>query len=114
MPALISDARNKEVALRRIKRLASSALPLEPFVLTLLELANDAVASSPLKALLPGTDDAAGYICNSPEVYAALPLATRFFFNSREDPNKLGLRTGAQIANYSRLSAGRTDRKSVV
>jgi hypothetical protein len=33
---LRSDARNKEVALARIKRLASAALRLEPFARTVL------------------------------------------------------------------------------
>jgi hypothetical protein len=44
------DARNKEVALKRIQRLAVSGLPLEPFVVTLFQLVNDGVPYSPLKA----------------------------------------------------------------
>jgi hypothetical protein len=61
-----------------------------------------------LKALLPGTDDTARFVCNSPELYAAFPVAARFFFNSREDPDRLGLRVGPRIADHSRLAAGRT------
>ena len=108
MPEPISDSRNKEVALRRIKRLASSALPLEPFVLTLFELVNDAVPNSPLKAFLPGTDDTTRFICNSPELYAALPAATRFYFKPEMPLPAAGLRFAQTIENLRRLSAGRT------
>ena len=44
-----SDTRNKEIALGRIKRLASSGLPVEPFVRSVFELINDAVPNSPNK-----------------------------------------------------------------
>jgi hypothetical protein len=47
----ISDARNKEIAFGRIKRLANSGLLLEPFVMTLFELLHDAIPSAPLKGL---------------------------------------------------------------
>ena len=107
MPAVISDAHNKEVALRRIKRLASSALPLEPFILTLFELIHEAVPSSPLKALLPGTDDAGRFICNSPELYAALPLAASLFFEPGRDLRSVGLRVAQDPAQMCRLSAGK-------
>jgi hypothetical protein len=40
---LHSDARNKTVALGRIKRLASAALRLEPFARAVFDLINDGV-----------------------------------------------------------------------
>jgi hypothetical protein len=51
---LHSDARNKEVALSRIKRLASAGLQLEPFARAVLALINDGVPHSPNRVILAG------------------------------------------------------------
>jgi transposase/DNA-binding CsgD family transcriptional regulator len=75
----ISDAHNKEVALRRIKRLANAGLPVEPYVMSLFELMNDAVPSSSNKSFLP----------NSGEQPAAALGSTRDVYD--------------QIANHQRL-----------
>lgn len=57
-----SDTRNKEIALGRIKRLASSGLLLEPFVRSVFELINDAVPNSPHRALHVGSERADAYL----------------------------------------------------
>src|SRR5579863_2756441 len=76
----ISDSRNKDVALRRIKRLASSGLPLEPYVIALFELMNDAIPSAALKAFYTSSNRANAWICNSSELYKALLSAHRTYF----------------------------------
>lgn len=53
MPA---DLRNKEVALGRIKRLASSGLLLEPLVRSVFDLINDAVPNNPNRGLHVGSE----------------------------------------------------------
>ena len=50
----LSDSRNKARALGRIKRLASSGLPLEPFVRGVFESLNDGVPHSPNRVMLAG------------------------------------------------------------
>ncbi len=77
------DLRNKEVALGRIKRLASSGLPLEAFVRSVFELINDGVPHHPNKAFLAGGPDRVeAYFANTPETEAAVPLHTRFLVES--------------------------------
>ncbi len=51
-----SDSRNKEIALGRIKRLASSGLPVEPLVRSVFELVNDAIPDSRNKNFMIGGD----------------------------------------------------------
>ncbi len=78
-----SDTRNKEIALCRIKRLASSGLPLEPFVRSVFELINDAVPNSPNKVLHVGGDGQVGrYLGSSVEIAAASPAQKHFFADS--------------------------------
>ncbi len=77
-----SDTRNKEVALGRIKRLASSGLPLEPFVRSIFELINDAVPNSPNRSLHVGEGRSDAYIWSTPEVGANISLNNRYFVNS--------------------------------
>jgi len=85
-----SDARNKEIALRKIKRLASSGLPLEPFVMALLQVIDEAIPSASNKGFLsdPIANPAAG-IANSREVYEAVPPYDEFFI--RAAANKSGV-----------------------
>jgi DNA-binding CsgD family transcriptional regulator len=78
-----SDTRNKEIALGRIKRLASSGLPLEPLVRSVFELINDAVPNSPNKVFHVGGDDQIGrYLGSSYEIAAATPTQKHFFADS--------------------------------
>jgi DNA-binding CsgD family transcriptional regulator len=88
----ISDARSKEIAFGRIKRLANAGLVLEPFVMTLFKLLDDAIPSAPLKAFLTIPDEVGAFICNSPELYAQLPSARKSFFNSDVNPSNFGAR----------------------
>src|SRR5262249_1064898 len=74
-----SDLRNKEIALGRIKRLASSGLPLEPLVRTVFELIGDAIPHSPNRTFHCGGESAEAYICNSPELNRVVPLHTRYY-----------------------------------
>jgi DNA-binding CsgD family transcriptional regulator len=73
-----SDARNKEVALARIKRLSSSGLPLEPFVRGLFELINDGVPHSPNRSMHVGRESALSYIF-TPEVAKIFELHHHYF-----------------------------------
>ncbi len=86
-----SDRYNKELALRRIKKLAVSGLPVEPYIMALFELMNDAVPSSPLKAFVVSPDRIEAMVCNSAELYAALPRAFELFF-ATDTTAEVGLR----------------------
>jgi DNA-binding CsgD family transcriptional regulator len=80
---MTSDARNKEIALTRIKRLASSGLRLQPFVETLFELMNDGVPHNHNRVFyLTGNDDEPVVICASRETEAILPLHQKYFWGS--------------------------------
>lgn len=81
----LSDSRNKARALSRIKRLASSGLPLDPFVQTVLHLVNDAVPNSPNKALHVGTARSDAYVCNTQEVRGIVDLHNRYFVESSSE-----------------------------
>jgi DNA-binding CsgD family transcriptional regulator len=74
-----SDGRNKEVALGRIKRLASSGLALEPFVRTALDLIDDAVPASPHRGIQVGTDHSNAYIFSTTDVEKILPAHNHYF-----------------------------------
>src|ERR1700730_11708680 len=74
-----SDIRNKEIALGRIKRLASSGLPLEPLVRTIFELVNDAIPHSPNKNFMIGGDRADTYIGSTLEANEVVPIHQRYF-----------------------------------
>lgn len=86
-----SDVRNKEVALRKIKRVASSGLPLEPFVMALFQLVDDAIPNASNKGFLsdPIANPAAG-IANSRAVYEAVAPYDEYFV--RADSNQSGVR----------------------
>ncbi len=77
-----SDARNKEVALARIKRLSSSGLPVEPLVRGLFDLINDGVPHSPNRTFHLGGKGPDAYICNSLELNKVIPLHRQFYVES--------------------------------
>jgi DNA-binding CsgD family transcriptional regulator len=79
---MLGDMRRKELALGRIKRLASSGLPLEPFVRSVFELISDAIPSSPHRAIHVGGERADAYICATPETESIIPLHNRYFVES--------------------------------
>src|SRR5580700_2675110 len=60
--ATLSDARNKENALRRIKRLGSAGLPLEPFAKTLFEVLEEAIPHNPNDVLFSFNKHEVAYI----------------------------------------------------
>jgi DNA-binding NarL/FixJ family response regulator len=93
------DARNKEVALKRIQRLAVSGLPLEPFVITLFQLVNDGVPYSALKGFPVG--DSQNWICNSSELYRAVPIANQTFFDYAVNSSKAGLRVAQNFKSFA-------------
>ncbi len=74
-----SDIRNKEIALGRIKRLASSGLPLDPFIRALFELVDTATPHSPNRTFHIGSERTDAYICNSAELNRVIPLHNRFY-----------------------------------
>ncbi len=72
-----SDLRNKEIALGRIKRLASSGLPLEPFARTIFELFHDAIAHGYDRAMgVSGDQLQELFFASTPEVVAMVPNFT--------------------------------------
>jgi DNA-binding CsgD family transcriptional regulator len=80
---LHSDARNKEVALGRIKRLASAGLRLEPFARAVLDLINDGVSHSPNRVILAGGSDGVdACIGSTQEIAAAVPLYHQYFVDA--------------------------------
>jgi DNA-binding CsgD family transcriptional regulator len=81
-PKIHSDSRNKEIALIRIKRLASSGLPLEPFVRGVFEVVKEAIPQSPNRIFHIGGDSADTYICNSLELNRVVPLHKRYYVES--------------------------------
>jgi DNA-binding CsgD family transcriptional regulator len=86
-----SHGYNRELALRRIKQLSVSGLPVEPYVMALFDLMNDAVPTSPLKAFIISPDKVDAMLCNSAELYAALPRASELFF-ATDKTTEVGLR----------------------
>ncbi|MGD0075801.1 MAG: helix-turn-helix transcriptional regulator [Candidatus Binataceae bacterium] len=101
------DTRNKEIALRKIKRLASSALPLEPFVLALFQLVHDAIPSASNKGFLfDPIAHPAGGVANSPDVYAAVPPYEEFFI--RSDSNEAGVRAPLDGPHIATVYATKT------
>lgn len=86
-----SDSRNKEVAYGRIKRLASSGLPLEPFVRGIFELINDGVPHSPNRVFHVGTpDQIEAYIFSAPHIAELAPIQRHYFTDST--PEMCGVR----------------------
>ena len=87
----LSDSRNKARALGRIKRLASSGLPLDPFVRGAFEALNDGVSHSPNRVMLAGGGERIdAYIGSTEEIARATPLFHKFFVDS--PPGVCGVR----------------------
>jgi DNA-binding CsgD family transcriptional regulator len=84
----VGDMRRKELALGRIKRLASSGLALEPFVRSVFELVNEAVPNNPNRTFHVGSQSPEAYICNSLELNKVIPLHNRYYVES--PPNVSG------------------------
>jgi DNA-binding CsgD family transcriptional regulator len=79
---VLGDMRRKELALSRIKRLASSGLALEPFVRSVFELINDGVPNSQNRSFHAGSAISDAYICSTPEVQEIVPLHSHYYVNS--------------------------------
>src|SRR6266851_3875958 len=97
MPMTLSDSRNKEVALGRIKRLASSGLQLEPFVRTIFELINDSFPNNPNRTFHAGGERADAYICNSSELNKVVPLHNRYYVESRPEDSGAKFRINPSV-----------------
>ena len=96
----LSDSRNKEVALRCIKRLASSGLPLEPFARSIFELFNDAVPHSPNRAMNIAGVDGHAFIGSTPEMLAAIPAFQHHFVDK---PGTSGARFAQDFSTIQRI-----------
>jgi DNA-binding CsgD family transcriptional regulator len=84
--SIVSDQARKESALRRIKRLCSSGLPLHPLATALFELMGDAIPHCENRVLL--ADDGRHldrYLANSVEVAGRTPDYRRLFLESPPD-----------------------------
>jgi len=88
---ILGDLRNKELALGRIKRLASSGLLLDPFVRALFDLVNDAVPHSPNRVLLARGDSADAFIGTTPEARAVV-APHRHYYAEASSPELSGAR----------------------
>ena len=78
-----SDHANKEIALRRIKRICSSGLPLYPLARALFELLGDAIPHGANRVLL--ADDGHHpdhYITSSSELAKWNPVYKHFYLDS--------------------------------
>jgi DNA-binding CsgD family transcriptional regulator len=74
-----SDARNKGVALARIKRLCSSGLPLESLARGLFDLIHDGVPHSPHKNLMVDCGEPRAYFGSTPEAVELVSVHERYF-----------------------------------
>jgi hypothetical protein len=80
---MLGDMRRKELALGRIKRLASSGLSLEPFGRAALDLIHDGVPHSPNRVILAGGSDRVdACIGSTQEIAAAVPLYRQYFVDA--------------------------------
>jgi DNA-binding CsgD family transcriptional regulator len=105
-PFPASDALNKERALRRIKRLAASGLPLEPFVMTMFALVGNGVPNSETKLFLPDSDRPIGFMVNASEVVAYHEAYERYFI--RGSPEQSGNKLKFDSNTYRELSSRAT------
>lgn len=81
--AFVSDALRKQTALRRIRRLCSSGLPLEPLVASLFDLIQEAVPNSDNKVLLADSgNNPSRYIINHPELALWTPIHKHYYIDS--------------------------------
>jgi DNA-binding CsgD family transcriptional regulator len=97
------DLANKEVALGRIKRLASSGLPLEPFVRAVFELIHDAVPSSPNRAFHVGAEGSMAFIFSNVETERLVcPVHDRFYVEA--PPEVSGIRIRMTVPTVRQLS----------
>jgi len=85
-----SDARNKELALGRIKRLASSGLPVEPFARAVLEQLHSAIPNSPNRAFfIAAANHADCFIAGTSDTAGRVPAFQHYFV---ENPAQSGCR----------------------
>jgi DNA-binding CsgD family transcriptional regulator len=96
-----SDLRNKEIALGRIKRLASSGLPLEPFARSAFELLHDGIPHSENRSLLvAGGSGAGAFVGSTSETVAAVVPFQHFFV---ERPEISGARFAQDMRTIERI-----------
>jgi hypothetical protein len=77
------DHGNKEVALRRIKRICSSGLPLYPLALALFELLDDAIPHGANRVLLADDGNHPDrYVTSSAELARWTPVYKHFYLDS--------------------------------
>jgi DNA-binding CsgD family transcriptional regulator len=87
------DARNKEVALKRLKRLAISGLPLEPLVRAIWGIMREAIPHSPHMSFLPDPGKrSSAYLASTEDVYNLLPAVQHYFVNSPPEVSGYKLR----------------------
>jgi DNA-binding CsgD family transcriptional regulator len=103
---MIADIRRKELALGRIKRLASSGLALEPFVHSVFELINDAVPNSPNRSFHAGVKRSDAFIFSNVETERIInPLHDRFYVEA--PPEISGVRFRMNIPTVRQLSCSK-------
>jgi DNA-binding CsgD family transcriptional regulator len=103
----LSDSRCKARALGRIKRLASSGLPLDPFVRGVFEAVNDGVPHSPNRVMLAGGGDRIdAYVGSTEEIARAAPLFRKYFVDT--PPHICGVRLPYDAYGLTNVLPSRT------
>jgi DNA-binding CsgD family transcriptional regulator len=81
--AVISDSERKIGALRKIQRLCSSGLPLEPLVQTLFEVIDEAIPYAANKVFLADSGiNPSRYLMNNPELAQWNPVQKHFYIDA--------------------------------
>ena len=100
--AFVSDSERKLAALRKLQRLCSSGLPLEPLVQTLFELIEDAIPNASNKVFLadPG-DHPSRYLVNNPELAKWTPIHQHYYIDA--PPEVSGMRYSFGPSGLARM-----------
>lgn len=95
-------ALDKEISLKRIRRLSSSGLPLLPFVLALWDLLQATVPYADNKVFLadPGTNPSA-YLMNNPDLAKWVPIQKHYYIDA--PPEVSGMRISFGEAFLARM-----------
>jgi DNA-binding CsgD family transcriptional regulator len=99
-----SDPRNKERALRQLKRLALAGLPVEPFIMTMFDIIGAGIAVAQNQVFLPsdGTRPSA-FITSSADVGAYAEAYERFFVNGSTEMS--GLKYRFDKSGFDKMSS---------
>jgi DNA-binding CsgD family transcriptional regulator len=91
--ALASDAEKKLTALKRLKRLCSAGLPLEPLVRTLFDLFEDAIPNADNKVFLADSgSNPHRYLMNNSELARWSPIHKHYYIDASPEVSGMRIR----------------------